>query len=185
MIWTSIENTCSQLVKNIHPTISRVIAFQNGPETQTPYCVINVKNHDSVTREEIGTFVEQHDGNDVLVVKEVYECTVSFAFVGDDASSIHAGNLLDTFTLRLSHPSTTQWLTENGLSYLRKGVARKVPKLRETKWYGSYEIDVQFAYYVESTQPVEYINSIGIDTAISTPIETTNESVVITRGDLL
>ena len=84
MIWTSIEDTASQLVKLIHPSINRVIAFQNGPELKTPYCVINVKSHDAVTRQEVSTFVETVDTVDVLIVKEVYEVVVTFGFIASE-----------------------------------------------------------------------------------------------------
>lgn len=186
MIWTSLENTASQLVKLIHPTLNRVIAFQNGPELKTPYCVINVKSHDAVTRQEVSTFVEQDaEDNDILTIKEVYECVVTFSFTTSENGAVNGGNLLDSFVARLSHPKVNEWLSENGLSYMRKGVARRVPKLRETKWYASYEIDVQFAYYVETTQDVDSIESLEFETEAVGPIETTSESVTIERGEPL
>lgn len=182
MIWTSLENTCSQLVKLIHPTVTRVIAYQNNGEPVTPYCVINVKSHDAVTRQEVSTFVETVDTVDVLIVKEVYEVVVTFGFIASENGNPHGGDLLDSFVARLSHPQVNEWLSQNGLSYMRKGVARRVPKLRETKWYSSYEIDVQFAYYVETSQTVDYIESISVETQAISPAGTLTDSETIKRN---
>lgn len=184
-VWTAIEDGCSQLVKQFFPTLPRVIAYQNGPEPITTYCMIDLKSQECVAREEASTFIEnigtEEEPIDGLIVREVYEATVNFTFMAPDGKIPHAGELMDEFAARLQHPSTQVFLDSVNFSLMRKGVIKRIPVLRETKWYSSYVIPVVFSYYVETTQVADYIASVDLTVDATSTIESTT----ITRGEPL
>lgn len=164
MSFALVEDYGYQIVKQIFPSLNTIIAYQNGPELVTPYCVVVCQAFDPVGREEIPSqaTLNTGTGNRELRTLQNYQVTLRFEFVGKDTASNHGGNFAVEFGHQLSSPTVQEALRDRNLGLLQKSLIRRIPKLRETVWYNSYVIDVVFSFALETTQQIDIVESVEI-----------------------
>lgn len=177
-MFTAAEDAIRASIKAVLSSPEVYIAYQNGPEPPTPYCSLEVTQADPVGRQERSTNAEEITtgvyGQRLL---EVYEVTAKFSFVGKDTATNHGGDLALEFSQLLSSPNMQMELRKRGLSFQRKGIIRRIPKVRETVWYNTYAIDVVFSFYLETTQQVDIFDSVemsGEYTSTTTIVDSIN-----------
>lgn len=183
-IFTDVENSCYQIVKAVFPSLDSneaiIFSYQNGFEPTPPYCMIQVINHRALSKPEIGSHLTGST-LDGTVVRELYESIVRFSFVGQDnqymIDGTHAGDMAADFALMLVTPQYTTLLRQNGLSLMRKGTLKRVPKLRETRFFQSYEQDFTFAFVAQTIQTAGPLESVSA-TGSYPPTEITQEITV-------
>ena len=164
--WVDIENTCVDLIAYLFPTLKCVIAYQNNQELPTPYCVINLLEMDSVTRESTSTFMttfeQDGDESEGVSVTEQYEATVKFQFMGIDGSeNLSAGYCRKLSTMLQTH-SVIDFLNTRGIAFRRKSSFVRRPRFRDTKWYNSYELEVTLGIEIQTNIVVGSIDTVDI-----------------------
>lgn len=160
--WQDAEDAIRTSVKLVMTSPEIYISYQNGPEPETPYCALEVTQLDPVGREEVSSGAELNGSVYEVTIKENYLATAKFSFAGKDTTDNHAGDLALEFSQLLTSPAMQIALRKNGLSYQKKGIIRRIPKVRETRWYNTYAIDVVFGFYLERTQQVDIIDNVGM-----------------------
>jgi len=161
-VYVSLRDNIYDALNYIFPTTEIVQMHTNGPEPVSPYIAYDIKSVDQKGREYISTFANSVSTQQIVVQ---YEPKITFEFIGkqDGESAFAAAELADGFNLKLNYTGVREAFLKSGLSYLRKGSLRMVPKKRETDWYMCYQIDVFFGYQVEARQDVDIIESVEIE----------------------
>lgn len=173
------EDAVIASVAAVMPTLNLIVIDGNGPEPVTPYATLEVPFFQAIGREEVSTGVSgvNPTAAGVLTVKEVYEATARFSFVGRNESSNDGADLAFDFSTTLVSPRLQMKFRENSLSYMRKAIVRRIPKFRETRWYDAYVLDVVFAFVLETTQQIDNVESISI-TGSFQPDNLTTEIII-------
>lgn len=165
MSWTTIEDSLYAATSAILPDTKVVIAYQNGAELVSPYCMIHVLNQDQVGREMVSWYCVGEPPNEVFTqeIQEVYEVLVRFHFVGKDGDgSNDASNLAHQFYSFLNNPEKRYNFALQNLAVMRKTSLIRVPDVRDTDIYNSYNVDVVFSYCLQLTETAEYFDSATI-----------------------
>lgn len=175
MSMTAFEDAVYDVLNTALPSLTKYIAYQNGPEQVTPYCVFHCSQIDPTGREEISTGSDALGDNYEIRVLEHFLGTIRFEFVGKDISGNHGGDQAMLFTTLLSTPNIQMALRQQNLGYMSKSLIRRVPKLRETTWYNAYVVDVVFSFALETKQQVDIIENVTLDStynSITTIVDT-------------
>src|ERR1700745_1627119 len=166
-MWSTIEDRAYQLVKSLFPNINIIISYENAQEVKTPYCVVNMISNDPKGQGYISGMSVDSDGQSSFTFIQDWIANVRFAFVGPDdlmPTEFHGGNMASKFVALLHSEPITITLDSLQLGVMRRGSPRRVGKLRETKWYSSYEVDVTFSYCTVDKQVFDgTIDTVSID----------------------
>lgn len=148
-----------------------VFSNSNGTEPADSYVVINILNieqqgHHSTSSQTTADFK--------LNVRVVYEVMVQFSFVGS-----LSGDMAQSFTQRINNvPASREALTKNNLGFMRKSQIRRAPQKRDTKWVEYHNLDATFNYIVNSTDVVDWVESVIVDSE-QTGVFTVPEGIII------
>lgn len=171
MSWTTVEDDLYRSLKAMMPNLPIVIADQNGPELQSPYCVINLITMSAIGREQEHHYTTQLESGDwefTTETRETYEALVRFFFLGKDSSSESAAsNLASAFHSALNISNKRYYFAQNNLSIMRKSSVRRAPVVRETDRYNSYSVEVTFAYCLKTTENPEYFDTVSVSGEIT------------------
>lgn len=179
MSYTAVEDAVVTALTPILTPLGLYLAYQNGPEPATPYCMINVRDLDAVGREQISSQANELLDEFNLTIIENYQTTIQFEFTGKNLSSNNGGDEALKFSTLLMTPVVQQALRAAGLSYLSKSVIRRVPKLRETAWYTAFVIDVAFLVTIETVQQTNVVDSVSITGEYQNSVTTIVDSITI------
>lgn len=165
-IYKDLEDSLYAYVSALFPTWRIIFPFQNGPEPQTPYLVIDVKKLDAVGREQTsGTVsIDELDVGTVTTVQN-YQAHVRFEFVGKNDSNTTVAEMSHQLELNLRSPKGYELQHIHNISlYMYKPVERLVLK-RETDVYMFYQLDTTFGYAVQMVEEqdwIEFTNITGV-----------------------
>lgn len=163
-VYQNLEDSLYNFVEAMFPTWRIKFAFDNGPELQTPYLVIDVKKIDAVGRAYTSSskFID-NDNKSYTTTEQNYEALVRFELVGKyDINTVlaeMAGQL--EFSLRTQRGYENQ--RRNMLSLMKYNPVRRLAVKRETDTYMYYQLDVTFGYVVSQVEEQDWIIELGID----------------------
>jgi len=157
----AIRRAAIQSLIEFFPTIEdqdKYVFFShtNGSEPVNPYVVINILGIEQQGRSQVSSLTDTAFD---ISVQSQYEVTVQFGFCGSTA-----GDMAHSFTQRVNNnPITMEAFRKESLSVMRKSNLRRVPQKRDTKWVEYFNQDFVFAYIVNTTQPVDYVETIVLE----------------------
>lgn len=163
MSYALVEDLAYQIVKLVSPSLNTIIAYQNGPEPVTPYCVITCQSIDPVGREDTSSTAKVVGDTRKIRVVQNYLATVRFEFTGKDSTTNHGGNIALDFIQNLATPNIQLELRKRNLGFMQKSIIRRIPKLRETVWYNAYTVDIVFSIAIETVQQLDTIETVILD----------------------
>jgi len=155
MIYTDLEDSLYTVYSTMFPDERFTFPFENAPELETPYVIIDVYKIDAVGREQSSSL--STDG--VVTVLQTYEVKVRIEVLGEYDNSTVVGNLAHSLEYIIRTPLFYQGLASNKLSLMRYRPFERFPIKRDTKTYMCYKQDLYFAYAVTETQDVGYMDS--------------------------
>lgn len=163
-IYKDLEDALYNFVEAMFPDMRMKMAFDNGPEPQTPYLVIDVRKLDAVGREynSSDTFVGDDDKS-YVTTQQNYEALVRLELVGKYDLNTELAEMAHEleFSLRTQRGYETQRM--NALSLMRYNPVRRIPVHRETDTYMYYQLDVTFGYVISQVEEQDWMYIIGVD----------------------
>jgi len=158
-IYQQLEDALYTSLISQFPNERITFPFNNAPEPQTPYIVIDVMRLDAKGREINSSLAT--DG--VMTIEQVYEAKVRFEVMGEYDDQTLVGDLAHRIEFSLRTPLFQNALRANSLSLMRADSVDRFPRKRDTKTYMCYQLPAFFAYAVTETQDVGYINDVNIE----------------------
>lgn len=157
-LYVNFEDKLYEALAEFFPNTVVVHAYENQPETKTPYIVINVLSLDPIGGEYTAGLTDE---NSNLATIQNFEGLVRLEFHGKDASV--SGNLAQHFVSTVRHPNKNYLFGSRKISVMRLGQPKKISKKRDTQFYTSYVVDVFFAYSTAYSEEVATVESVVID----------------------
>ena len=153
MLISSLEDSLFDAVKVITGFDDNHILWANRgtPEPDAVHVAMRHIHLDPVSGANVATLVK--DGK--LRTFQDHEWYVQFTFVGSGS-----GDSVMEFSSRLSSPYLTEEFTKRNISFMRKTIARCVPKQREDKFVESWNIECFFLVNVETKVDTPWIEQI-------------------------
>lgn len=132
-----------------------IFSHVSGPEPSTPYVVINILGHSQIGHQDQSTLADE---NEQLSIQVQYEVRAQFSFCGS-----LAGDMCQTFNQRIRN-NVVVWeeFQKNNLQIREKSDPRRAPQKRETQWVEYWNMDVTFAYCVETRQDIDVVEHVII-----------------------
>lgn len=162
-IYLDLEDSFYKLVTTLFPDWRVSFPFQNGPELQTPYLLIDVKKIDGVGREQnSGLVTIGLDNNGVTTTIQNYQAKIRFELIGKNDSNMTAAEMMHQLELNLRTPQSYAIQKELNLSLMNIGAVERLPLKRETDVYMYYQLDTTFAYAVLHTSSQDWVDGVGI-----------------------
>lgn len=166
----AIRRAAIQSVIEYFPTAddqNKFVFFSHvgGTEPSSPYMVINILGIQQIGKHSTSTLADPTQN--IVNVRASYEITVQFSFCGSTA-----GDMAQSFTQRINNnPFSFSALNQEKLSVMRKSNIRRIPQKRDTQWVEYFNQDVVFTYTLNTEQPIDWVEAVVIEDAISQPPE--------------
>ena len=142
-----------------------IFSHLSGAEPNTPYVVINILGIEQQGKHSTSTLSDPTQNT--LYIRASYEITVQFSFCGSTA-----GDMAQSFTQRINNnPFSFSALNQEKLSVMRKSTIRRAPQKRDTQWVEYFNQDVVFTYTINTKQPIDWVEAVVVEDAISEPPE--------------
>lgn len=145
--FTSIEDSLVTTFSLISP-ITAILSFQNGVQPPLPYCYINFVTSHPVGQQEERYLVDKDDR--IAVLSQTFEATIRYQFYGKDkqasGSNNTAQNYAEEFVMKMRSALTRILFADNGISIMRIGDLKRVPKIKESDIFNTYVVDVTIGY---------------------------------------
>ena len=164
-IYKDLEDSVGLWVHTMFPTWRYKFAFDNGPEMETPYLVIDVRKLDAIGREYTSSSqeIDLVTSASYTTTSQDYEALVRFEFIGkfvDGTTGLGEMAHQLEFALRTQRGYEEQ--RRNALALRKYNPIRRIPVRRETDTYMYYQLDVTFGYVVTNTETQDYMDILGI-----------------------
>ncbi len=166
----AIRRAAIQSVIDYFPTAdeqNKFVFFSHvgGTEPSNPYMVINILGIQQIGKHSTSTLADPTQN--IVNIRASYEITVQFGFCGSTA-----GDMAQTFSQNINNNLFSfSALNQEKLSVMRKSNIRRIPQKRDTKWVEYFNQDVVFTYTINTEQPVDWVEAVVIEDAISEPPE--------------
>lgn len=157
-IYKQLEDALYASLISQFPLERITFPFNNAPEPQTPYVVIDVMRLDAVGRETNSSLTS----TGVMTILQVYEAKVRLEVMGEYEDQTLVGDLAHRIEFALRTPLFQNALHANSLSFMRANPVDRFPRKRDTKTYMCYQQEVFFGYAITVTQDVGYINNVNV-----------------------
>lgn len=163
-IYKDLEDSLFRFVSLLFPDWRIIFPYQNGPEPQTPYLVVDVKRLDAVGREQRSGLVslDALEENGTTTVTQTYQAKVRFELVGKNDTNTTAGDMIHDLEINLRTPKSFELQHINNISLMKYNPVERLPLRRETDVYMFYQLDTEFAYAVQLVEEAEWIVGVGI-----------------------
>lgn len=163
-IYKDLEDSLFRFVSLLFPDWRIIFPYQNGPEPQTPYLVVDVKRLDAVGREQRSGLVslDALEENGTTTVTQTYQVKVRFELVGKNDTNTTAGDMIHDLEINLRTPRSFELQHVNNISLMRYNPVERLPLRRETDVYMFYQLDTEFAYAVQLTEEADWIDSVSL-----------------------
>lgn len=162
-IYKDLEDSLYNYIEAMFPTWRVKFAFDNAPELQTPFLVIDVKRLDAVGREYSSSSMSiDEDNKSYTTTTQDYEALVRFELVGKYDNNTELAEMAQQldFSLRTQRGYENQ--RRNSLSLMKYNPVRRIAVKRETDTYMYYQLDAAFGYAVTQTEEQDWMAEIGI-----------------------
>ncbi len=151
------------------PSTPIIYSHQNGSEPSVPYCVIQIVNMRQIGRTQEATRTDEG----TPTVKNLwytahYEVLAQFTFGGTTAPEMGEEFLHIVNNNRVG----IEEYQKGNLAPLRKTILRRIPQKRDTQWVEFFSTDVTFSYAVQSSQPIDWIESVTVINDMVDPPDT-------------
>lgn len=159
-VYQNLEDSLYNVVEGLFPDWRTIFAFGNGPEPQTPYCVIDVKKIDPIGREYQSTLAHPDPvlpAVSTAITIQDNLTNVRFEVIGQSDQNTTAAEMISLLQLQLRTPKGYELLARNKLALHGKMTTRRIPLKRETQMYMVYQLDVTFAYSVVTSDDIDWI----------------------------
>lgn len=162
--YKDLEDSLYNWVEVMFPDWIVKFAYDNGPELQTPYLVIDVRKLDPVGREynSSDTFVDENDKS-YVTTRQDYQALVRFEFVGKYDVNTQLAEMAHQLEFNLRTQRGYENQHRNRLSLMKYMPVRRLAVPRETDTYMYYQLDVTFGYAISQVEEQDWIEIIGID----------------------
>lgn len=157
-IYKSLEDALYTAFSTHFPTNTFIFPFLNAPEPETPYVVLDIMKVDAIGMAQDSGLTT--DG--VATILQNYEVKVVIEILGEYDDQTTVGDLAHALEFSIRTPLFQQVLAVNNLSLMRYKPVDRFPRKRDTKTYMCYQQSLFFAYSVNETQDVGYINEATI-----------------------
>lgn len=162
-LYTHLEDSLYSYASTLFPTWRIIFPYQNGPEPETPYLVIDVKRLDAVGREQTASAVSVDVlDNTAVTVTQNYQAKVRFELVGKNDTNTAAGDMIHDLELNLRTPQGYELQHIHKLSLLQYAPVERLPLRRETDTFMFYQLDTMFGYSVQYVSEQDYIDATSI-----------------------
>jgi hypothetical protein len=152
---TSLYNSYSQVVKDI-PII---FAYQNGTQPKTTFMSLDIISWEAKGK----TYASTHVIDERQTLSQVYEVRVRVE-IHNPSEEDEAPNKAHQLDADYEGWLFNETVKVNNLSYMRRGSMKRVPKIRDTKWYMSFQQDVYFAFQFNNNIHTPAVNYILLET---------------------
>jgi hypothetical protein len=156
-IYKDLEDSLYNVIEELFPATRIIFAYNNLPEPQTPYLVIDVKRLDQLGSEYNSTFVESFETTPTTTTQIDMMAKVRFEVVGLMDNDTEAAELAQNiqFALRTARGYESQ--ARNNLARHGQITTRRMPYRKDTDMYMLYQVDANFAYTAISQDEQDYI----------------------------
>jgi hypothetical protein len=159
-IYKDLEDSLYNVIIELFPTSRIIFAYNNIPEPQTPYIVIDVKRLDQLGSEYSSTFVDiaSDDAQTPTTYMSIdMMAKVRFEVVGLMDNDTAAAELAQNIQLALRTARGYESQARNNLARHGQITNRRMPYRKDTDMYMLYQVDANFAYTATSQDGQDYI----------------------------
>jgi hypothetical protein len=156
-IYKDLEDSLYNVIEELFPATRIIFAYNNLPEPQTPYLVIDIKRLDQLGSEYNSTFVDDFATAPTTTTQIDMMAKVRFEVVGLMDNDTEAAELAQNiqFALRTARGYESQ--ARNNLARHGQITNRRMPYRKDTDMYMLYQVDANFAYTAISQDEQDYI----------------------------
>lgn len=162
-IYKDLEDSLYAVVSSLFPAWRIIFPFQNGPEPETPYLVIDVSKMDAVGREQTSTTVSVDEFEvGTTTTLQAYQADVRFEFVGKNDSNTTVAEMSQQLAIMLRTPQGYEQQHVNRLSLFSVDPIERLALKRETDVYMFYQLDTLMGYSIQTVSDQNWIESTGL-----------------------
>jgi len=160
-IYKDLEDSLYAYVSSLFPAWRIIFPFQNGPEPQTPYMVIDVKRLDAVGREQSsgGVTIDEFGTGSTTTIQH-YAAQIRFEFVGKNDTNTEVAEMAHQLELNLRTPEGYELQHLQNIALYSYAPIERLALKRETDMYMFYQLDTQFGYAVQIITESNWIASV-------------------------
>ncbi|WYV99006.1 hypothetical protein NoPa_00010 [Pseudomonas phage vB_PpuM-NoPa] len=158
-VYQNLEDSLYNVVEGLFPDWRTIFAFGNGPEPQTPYCVIDVKKINPIGREYQSSLAHVDVVTNAASTVTIQDnlTSIRFEVIGQYDQNTTTAEMINLLQLGFRTQKGYELLARNNLALHGSMTTRRIPLKRETQMYMVYQLDVTFAYSVVTSQDVDWI----------------------------
>lgn len=156
-IYKDLEDSLYNVIEELFPTTRIIFAYNNLPEPQTPYLVIDVKRLDQLGSEYNSTMVDDFATAPTTTTQIDMMAKVRFEVVGLMDNDTEAAELAQNIQLALRTARGYESQARNNLARHGQITNRRMPYRKDTDMYMLYQVDANFAYTATSQDGQDYI----------------------------
>lgn len=161
-IYQNLEDSLYAMVIALFPTWRIIFPFQNGPEPETPYLVIDVQRLDALGREQTSGAVTVTNGVGTTTMVQNYQAFVRFEFVGKNDTNTTVAEMSQQLDLNLRTPQGYELQHVNNISLYNYAPVERLVAKRETDVYMFYQLDTTFGYAVKVVPEQNWIEATSV-----------------------
>lgn len=161
-IYQDLEDSLYKFVTGLFPAWTVIFSFQNGPEPETPYVIIDVKKLDAVGREQTSSSVSVDGEIGTTTMLQNYLAHVRFELVGKNDTNTTASEMIQQLELMLRSNQGYELQHVNNISLFTYKPIERLPLKRETDIYMFYQLDTTFGYAVQLVSEQDWIETTSI-----------------------
>ena len=162
-IYKDLEDSLYAVVIALFPTWRIIFPFQNGPEPETPYLIIDVQKLDAVGREQTSSSVSVDVmGAGTITTIQNYQANVRFELVGKNDTNTAVAEMSQQLDLSLRTPQGYELQHVNNVSLYSYDPIERLAAKRETDIYMFYQLDTTFGYAVEIVSDQNWIEATSV-----------------------
>lgn len=146
----------SVVANALYPTMPIIFSHQKEEEVGESYMSIGVLDIRQIGHGSTPSLLNL-EGN--LDIRVVYESRVQFSFYGS-----LSGDAVHSFYERINNnPLTSEIMSKEKVSVMRKSLVRRLPQKRDTQWVESFNFDVTFNYITNTTQQIDPVEIVVLE----------------------
>lgn len=161
-VYKDLEDSLYNVIEAMFPTARIIFAYNNLPEPQTPYIVIDVKRLDQLGSEYSSTLVDLTIGEPNSITQMDMMAKVRFEVVGLMDNDTEAAELAQNLQLVLRSVRGQEMQAKNNLARHGQITNRRMPYRKDTDMYMLYQVDANFAYTATYEDDQDWMEALGL-----------------------
>lgn len=162
-IYKDLEDSLYNVIIEMLPTSRIIFAYNNAPEPQTPYIVIDVMRLEQQGSEYNSTLVDLTIGEPNTITSIDMLAKVRFEVVGLADGDTETAELAQNIQLALRSARGYEHQARNRLARHGQITNRRLPYKRETEMYMLYQVDAHFAYTAIYEEDQDWMEALSLD----------------------